>query len=482
MMTKNAITLSNDHWLDRLEENGEDGNAQYKVIGMIVGGALLAGVTANPLLGILAGTVGLYQVWRGYQQREKHAEKLLEVRCVSPTLNAQELAAYRRQFGDEAVCRELVWAEMNEVPLQRHAIDFLDWVGEFQPQKYQEVIDDLTGGYVPVEAEAIAQIEAEEQCLEIQQTQAETMTTMKPVAAESKQSKTAFNVLIESPYSSRAFFGAQRTGKTYLAALATQELARKSNQIFHINLASFGNEDSEYWSHAQSVRCDLATCDEADAVDAIQKAIALVEKWFASTNAILVVDEFAYIGSTGNSYAGQLAPLMQVLSDKISALASTGIKRAKSIWTIAPEFVAGGLTQEAKAVKKLQLVYVSIAPGKFVDWQGSKISFDGSLFDQIGKNFPIAAPAITSAIAGQDRIVYANNVWMPVGVDKVKLQSSNLHTETALHLIKKAGPEGISGIQLMESLGLEKLEAAKIALDLLNSGRAAKHGNRLVAA
>lgn len=451
MTTNNtAIVKRQTDWLERLESSVEDDSEQYKVVGIIVGGFVLAGVTSNPLLGAIGAGLLFAQFWKSRQRAESYGKRLLEVKCVSPSLGDKELFAYRRQFGDVAVLKELLWAEMEEIPLKPHALDFLDWMGEFKQEEYAAAIRSLNGDYIPVEAEAIAHYEkqaAEQSCQELEQEdikpeilgndaidfqppeQARTQTAIdRPMASQERPvqavatKKTAFQSLIESPYLSRAFFGAQRTGKTYLAAIATQELARRGNNIYHINLASYGDEDKTYWSHAKSVRCDLASCDEATATDKIQKAIALVEEWFSTTGSILVVDEWAYIGSIGNSYANQLAPLIKLAADKISALASTGIKRSKAIWTIAPEFVAGGLTQDAKSVKKLQLCFVSIAPGKFVDWQGSKITFDGSLFDQINKNFPIVYPAINSAIAGRDRIVYINNLWMPTGTDGIKLQ------------------------------------------------------------
>lgn len=230
-----------------------------------------------------------------------------------------------------------------------------------------------------------------------------------------RQRETALDALLASPYISRALFGAQRTGKSYLAAVASRKLSEQGTKTYHLNLASFGTEDDEYWSHAtKSVRGDLPSVSDPDeAVGLIEDAIAAVEEWFTQPDSILIVDELAYLGSSSNAYSELLKPLLKIIADKIACLSSTGIKRQQAIWTIAPEFVAGGLTQDARAVKKLQLCYVSIAPNRSVDWNGSRIGFNGELFEQIKNNFPIEYPPAMGL--SSDRICFVNNKWLSVG-------------------------------------------------------------------
>ena len=231
----------------------------------------------------------------------------------------------------------------------------------------------------------------------------------------------AFDALMSSPFTSRAFFGAQRTGKSYLAAIASKEIHKtKNTKIYHINLLSYALpdtgvcEDDLYWNHAtKSVRGDLPTIVNIDdAIALIDDTIALVQEWFRQPNAILIVDEIAYTGSTANEYTDLLKPLLKLIADKIAALASGGIKRNQAIWTIAPEFVAGTLSQDAKAVKKLQLVYVTIPKSRSIDWNGNRIGFNVELFDQIKANFTIAEPPAASE---SDRICFVDNKWLPVG-------------------------------------------------------------------
>jgi hypothetical protein len=109
-----------------------------------------------------------------------------------------------------------------------------------------------------------------------------------------------------------------------------------------------------------------------------------------------------------------LKGLLCIIADKITTLSSSGKKRKKAIWTIAPEFVAGSLVQDAKAIKKLSLCYVTIHPSKTVDWDGQAIGFSDELYDQIKNNYSITDPA-SMGLPDADRIVYMNKQWLPIG-------------------------------------------------------------------
>jgi len=73
-------------------------------------------------------------------------------------------------------------------------------------------------------------------------------------AADSSHEATALSALLTSPFLSRAWFGAQRTGKSYLAAVASLELSKRGISIYHLNLASYGDEDA---GNTPLNRCDV---------------------------------------------------------------------------------------------------------------------------------------------------------------------------------------------------------------------------------
>jgi|GEM_PF-602374 len=248
--------------------------------------------------------------------------------------------------------------------------------------------------------------------------------------AGATSSPTALSIIVSDPYQSRAFFGAQRTGKSYLAAVASRQISESLRcKVYHINLASFGDEDSYYWSHAvKSLTCDLSSLGGYEASLMIKSAIELVKEFYSTQNAILIVDEVAYCGSSVAAHKDALAELMRIIADKITTLSSSGKKRMQAIWTIAPEFVAGSLTQDAKAVKKLKLCYVSVHPDASIDWQGQTIGFDWELFNQIKANYTISDPI---CVPSQDRICFIGSDWVPVG-ELPDLKKSQTKLETPI--------------------------------------------------
>ena len=254
-------------------------------------------------------------------------------------------------------------------------------------------------------------------------------TLDRTLATSQTLSLTAYKSLQESPFTSRAWFGGQRTGKSYLAAVASKALSEKNGtRVFHINLASYGDEDSYYWSHVgawDSVCCDISSMDIPTAKQRIADAIQLVNDFYATENALLVIDEYAYIGGKNNRHIDALAPLLHVIADKIATLASTGIKRRKALWALCPEYVAGAMVKDALAIKKLSLVFCAIAPGHKACWKDSagqphELSFDWSLHSMVSNNFVIDQPPSFSEHA---RLVYTGGQWLSVGLTGQELKA-----------------------------------------------------------
>jgi hypothetical protein len=102
-----------------------------------------------------------------------------------------------------------------------------------------------------------------------------------------------------------------------------------------------------------------------------------------------------------------------LVADKIACLASTGVKRAQAIWTLSPDFVAGQCTQDCKSLKSLSLCYVSIAPGKSVDWNGNPIKFHQETFENVKRNFP--SLTYPEGKWEGDRICFVDGQWRELG-------------------------------------------------------------------
>jgi hypothetical protein len=202
------------------------------------------------------------------------------------------------------------------------------------------------------------------------------------------------SILLATPYQNRLVFGGQRTGKSFLVAIATRYLASKGIKIYHLNLShtktSEGrDEDSEYWQHATaSIRCDLGSLSAETASSVIDKAIGMVQTFWAQTGAILVVDEGPAQAATSNRHRVLLDPLNALIAAMSSQCNSTGLKRAKSVWAIGPEFVAANMTQHGKSFCKMgSLVHVFIHPASQSEWNGQRLVFDTGLFKQLSTNF-----------------------------------------------------------------------------------------------
>lgn len=243
-----------------------------------------------------------------------------------------------------------------------------------------------------------------------------------------RKPKGAIDALLESPFLSRSMFGAQRTGKTYLAACASRRLKEeRGTAIFHINLMSYGTEDDGYWAHAtRSVRADLTMMDSKESIPFVMDAIKTVREFIDTPNSVLIVDEWAWLAAKQNIHAPILAKLLKELVNQIASLSSAGTKRQRGLWLIAPTFVAGEMVQEGKAAKSLQLVYVTIHPDRSVDWNGNRIGFSEELFEQVKFNFPIEMPNSMS-LPDEDRVVYIDRQWMGTGELSIPDQRSRLN-------------------------------------------------------
>lgn len=232
--------------------------------------------------------------------------------------------------------------------------------------------------------------------------------------------RSALDVMVRSPFVSRAIFGFQRTGKTNMVAMGLQQLSEKySAHAYVINLNAFtGNgEQDVYWQgeHITAVLGDLENItDETEAQGLIDRAAALVDAFTKHHGpAILVVDEWSGTTASHATYADILQPLVKKIAGRVTSLASTGVQREKAVWTIAPEMVAETMDAFGKAVKKLPVCLVAIAPGHVAKWKTTEITFSSELLTQVRKNYPgIVDPPTDSE---QSRIAYIDGAWRELG-------------------------------------------------------------------
>ncbi|PZO13839.1 MAG: hypothetical protein DCF25_15570 [Leptolyngbya foveolarum] len=238
-------------------------------------------------------------------------------------------------------------------------------------------------------------------------------------ASAERDQRSAYQTLLASPFVSRAIFGGQRTGKTNLAAQAARKLSEtRQIKFFHFNLNSVAgsDEDANYFDvdGIRSVRGDLLHASPEEAKRLINEVNELMDEFMTYTQpSILIADEWSELAASFNEHVDLLAPLIASLAAKISGFASSGMKRRKAIWTIAPVMVAGQLEKFGLAVKSLSPILVAIAPGHTAKWEDEELSFDRSLYGQVSKNYPgIEEPPTDSAAS---RIAFINGRWAALG-------------------------------------------------------------------
>jgi hypothetical protein len=154
--------------------------------------------------------------------------------------------------------------------------------------------------------------------------------------------------------------------------------------------------------------------DSEQTAKVIEQAMKVLEAFSNSSKpAILLFEEWCETSSINHKHRELLKPLMIQAASAVEQLANTGMKRRKAIYATAPQFVAGSLTQAAKAAKSMELVLVAIAPGRTVYWQKQAITFSPAVYAQALANWHgVVEPA---GSFDSDRIALCEGVWMPVG-------------------------------------------------------------------
>lgn len=234
------------------------------------------------------------------------------------------------------------------------------------------------------------------------------------------QSPTALDQILASPYESRFIPGAQRAGKSLLAAVAARKLqSTRGTKIFHINLASYGDEDQRYWHTATRSLTGNLTTDPSDRIPhLLGKAIEIVDQFLQTPESLLIIDEWTILCSLFNPHAKMVSQLTRRLAGIISGLSSSGKKQRRALWALSPELVATTLTPEGKAIKTLRLCYVAINPGAYVTWQGDRVEFSTELHKQLKANYEgVEMPPPMSS----ERICQINGIWYPIGVSEADL-------------------------------------------------------------
>lgn len=475
-----------DEQLDEIEDLCDrqlQGTLQSSALPLMSGLGLGFGIAAfsgMPVIGAIAGAYFVYSAIDTARRKGSEAEYIKDKGVIAHCLPESDLIHYTEIVGIKSVIEEVKTAYRDGQPMTSSARALLKGLNETPTRR--------TVANFIAEMKALESVPDE---VETPLLDAATATAIAPSTCGYFNDKTgegsiALDLVMRSPGVSRIMPGKQRTGKSYFAAVASRELAKLGWKTYHINLASYGTEDSYYWEHAtRSVVGDLASItDKAEAKALIEQAIDCLNEWWSQEHAIMIFDEITYTGSKYGVWTSEMNELLTLVSGRISALTSSGMKRIKSIWALCPEMVAGSLEGPAKAIKSLDLMFFSIAPDRKVEWNGQEITFNKELFDQVRHNFSIEMPTAEQVqLCNEheiDRICYLNGEWLPIG-DLPKLEppaipdtptalarawgGANVHEIMALGLAETFFPGSCDpAIALLEEIPEEdRKEALKIA-------------------
>jgi hypothetical protein len=251
--------------------------------------------------------------------------------------------------------------------------------------------------------------------------------TTSTALAVPQNERSLFLQLADNPFLCYFILASQRTGKTSSAAAASLVIKReKGTEVYYINLSDHGQGNREAFAHADRVAIgDINGGDPLAAVALVKEAIAIIEQFHKSNNAILVVDEWVNLALKVRTGMDEF---WNVLSPKAAALTSNGIGCGRSVWAIAPTFQAAVMREEAKVVKSFIPLILSVAPGQSIEWSNpatgvmSKIPYNGSLVGQAARNWPdadIKEPTPEEARywqrEGASRIFWADKQWSILG-------------------------------------------------------------------
>lgn len=252
-------------------------------------------------------------------------------------------------------------------------------------------------------------------------------------------------VLGRDPYQSMGVIGGQRTGKTYTAALHTQNVKRKLGaKIIYINLMDAIGDAADDWPHADiCITCHLRKLPQGKAQAMIEHVTSVVNDFFNDLNQILVFDEWVGFTSKSNQWikkASQeasaaaieskeaktyIAPeglgtsaidLMNLVMAVTGELCQSGKKQAKAIWLLSPMVKAGSMEQQGLVIKEVQPMVVAISKDRSVSWthpttgQSQEIGFDDAGYRASIPNMGL--PTIES-IPKMDctRMLYVKGTW-----------------------------------------------------------------------
>jgi hypothetical protein len=118
------IQRQSEDWAIAAMRNSRSGNLQYLVILGIVGSFGIASLAGIPL-GIFSFTCFMVYGMGKASESQINQSAIQEFGCVANVLEGMDFKAFRAQVGDEEVARQLIFAQVNGLPIKKDGVKFM---------------------------------------------------------------------------------------------------------------------------------------------------------------------------------------------------------------------------------------------------------------------------------------------------------------------------------------------------------------------
>ena len=343
---KDAIDWSTVAW----RTADEDKAAETFVIGLVAGTAI-ASVT-TPLLG---GVIGLYFITKGIQkaqQADKNKKYIRSTGCVAQVLEGGNFRAYLNQVGDEAVIKELEFADQEGLTFSNDALDF--W------EEYQEE-NPMPTKLIPSQTALQASTTALQP-----QTIVDTYDPTEGARIDiiSEMTDRISNIII---------VGIPGSGKGMLVSNAIREAKHK-----HPNLKVFVIDPK---ADPKELAYYQGCCDQLKMYPCMDAKPSTVAAWAESAfdeyaiyaqkhdQTLLIVDEGTMLGNKLQQAKSTL------LVDKLTSYTSGGDSAGRNVWFMMQSPYVSGASLNLSTTSQMVSIVIAFKEniGALTQWKGAKI-------------------------------------------------------------------------------------------------------------
>lgn len=350
--------------LDQWEAIALSKAAQQGIAAKVIGGILIGGVGVTMGVPALGGVLGAWLLKSAYDGISTSGIRLKIVRdlgCIAWVLDEVDFRTYVRQFGSEAVSKELHRAIDSDCELSNFAHNWLRLRSEptkkIEPTR-EEVRPMLPGSPLvkPAPAthyEARNQLEAVLNKPSKMQQPNSTPLVKTITEAWNPFASSEIDIIKEAGASIKNLFivGLGGSGKGVLLACLLREVKRThpNRKIFLIN----GKDDPKEYGYFEDVadiqkRLNCETSSPSTVAAWFEAVIAEYDSYALENNgALLVIDEGTIIGARLKTAKCTL------LGDKLIGITSSGGSANKNIWFVAQTPYVGANGSDLSAISQL---------------------------------------------------------------------------------------------------------------------------------